>query len=261
MKVHDRQNKLIEIVRKKEKASVEDLAELLGASRETIRRDLTQLANSGKVQKIHGGATMPRILGEGPFQQRLSDNVDAKIEIAQTAASLFKPGETLMIDTGTTTLFFSEEIAKIAGLTVVTNSTEIARAIAKANNGSRVFLLGGEFTADNSQTFGTMVAAQIRSFRAHHAVLTIGAIDNRTGAMDYNIEEAHVAQAMIEQSAKLTVLADSSKFDGLASFEVCPIAEIDRLVTEARPPADICEALEISGGQLVLPAATPDLNQ
>jgi DeoR family glycerol-3-phosphate regulon repressor len=253
MKVYARQNKLVEIVRRQEKASVGELAQLLDASRETIRRDLAQLANSNKIHKIHGGATMPRVLGEGPFQQRLSDNVEAKVKIAQTAASLFKPGETLLIDTGSTTLFFAEEIAKIAELTVVTNSTEIARTISKVNNGSRVFLLGGEFRADNSQTYGTMVVSQIKSFRAHHAVLTIGAMDKRTGAMDFNIEEALVAQAMIEQSEKLTVLADYSKFNALASFEVCPLEKIHRLVCDTRPPGDICEFLETAGGQLILP--------
>lgn len=252
MKIHARQTRLVEIVRKREKVSVEDLARILGTSRETIRRDLTQLAKSGRIQKVHGGAIMPRVLGEGPFQRRLSENVAAKLRIAQTAATLFKPGETLFVDTGSTTLFFAEAIARIAGLTIVTNSTEIARSVARANNRARVFLLGGEFSADNSQTIGTMVATQIRSFRAHHAVLTIGALDRRTGAMDFNIEEAQVARAMIEQSQMLTVLADGSKFGALAAFEVCPLAGIDRLVCDTRPPPDICEALGVAGGYLVL---------
>lgn len=253
MKIHRRQINLVEIVRKNGRASVEELANHLGTSRETIRRDLTQLASSGKIQKIHGGATIPRVFGEGPFLQRLSENVDAKIKVARAAASLFKPGETLFIDTGSTTLFFAEEVARMAGLTVITNSTEIARTIAKANNDSRVFLLGGEYNVDNSQTVGTMVAAQIRSFRAHHTVLTIGALDKRTGAMDFNIEEAQVARAMIEQSEELTVLSDISKFDTLASFEVCPLAKINRLVSDARPPNDICETLQAAGAQIVLP--------
>lgn len=253
MKIHTRQSNLVEIVRKKGKASVEELAQLLGASRETIRRDLTQLAGTGDIQKVHGGATMPRVFGEGPFQQRLNENVDGKITVAQTAAKLFKSGETLFIDTGSTTLFFAEEVAKVAGLTVITNSTEIARTIAKANNGSRVFLLGGEYSVDNSQTVGTMVAAQIRSFRAHHTVLTVGALDTRTGAMDFNIEEAQVARTMIEQSEKLTVLSDCSKINTLASFEVCPLSKIDRLVCDARPADDICEALQAAGGHVIYP--------
>lgn len=248
-----RQKKLVEFVRRRGKVSVEDLAKLLDASRETIRRDLTQLAEVGKILKVHGGAQMPLVLGEGPFKQRLSENVGAKMEIGKRAASLFEKGETLFIDTGSTTHLFVEALASLGGLTIVTNSTEIARSITQAETGSRVFLLGGEFSLDNSQTIGAMAIAQIRQFRAHHAVLTVGAIDGRTGAMDYNIEEALIARAMIEQSEKVTVLADGSKFGALASFEVCPLSRIDRLVSEVAPPDDIRRALEEAGGQLILP--------
>jgi len=226
------------------------LATRLGASRETIRRDLTQLAKRGKLQKVHGGAIMPNVLGEAEFQQRLSENAEAKMAIARTAATLFKPGETLFIDTGSTTLFFAEAIAGLGGLTIITNSTDIARAIAKEKTGHHVFLLGGEYSIGNSQTIGTMVTAQIRSFRAHHAVLTVGALDRRTGVMDYNIEEAQVARTMIEQSEKLTVLADHSKFNALASFEVCPLTQIANLVSDAPVPDDIRDTLDAVGTKL-----------
>lgn len=253
MKPQERQEKLVEIVRRQGKASVDDLARQLDTSRETIRRDLTQLSDAGKILKVHGGAQVPQTLGEGSFKQRLSENVDAKMTIAKRAAPLFKPGETLFVDTGSTTHLFAEALASISGLTVVTNSTEIARTITQASNGSRAFLLGGEFSLDNSQTVGSMAIAQIRSFRAHHVVLTVGAIDARSGAMDYNIEEAQIARAMIEQSETVTVLADGSKFGALASFEVCPLSRIDRLITETPPPAGIRHAFEEAGGQLILP--------
>ena len=256
MKIKKRQAKLIELVRRQEKVSVEALASQLDASRETIRRDLSQLAQSGKILKVHGGAMIPRVMAEGPFKQRLSDFVDAKIEIAKTAAGLFVPGETLFIDTGSTTLMFAEAIAAVAGLTIVTNSTEIARVIASANSGSRAFLLGGEFSADSSQSVGTMAITQIRAFRAHHAVLSVGALDARSGAMDYNIEEAQIARAMVEQSNSVTVLADSSKFSALASFTVCPLSQINRLVTEAAPPKETRTAFADAGGELIVAQRT-----
>ncbi len=248
MKVHDRQAKLVEIVRKEEQVTVERLARLLDASRETIRRDLTQLARLGKLQKVHGGAVTPSVMGEPAFQQRLSENASAKLAIAKAAAALFRPGEALFIDTGSTTLFFAEEIARVGGMTVITNSTEIARVIDMADNGHHVFLLGGEYHAGNSQTVGTMVAEQIRSFRAHHAVLTVGALDQRSGAMDYNIEEAQVARAMVAQSKEVTILADHSKFGALASFEVCSLAHIDTLVCDGPVPEDIRAEIQEHGG-------------
>ncbi|KEJ89826.1 DeoR/GlpR family DNA-binding transcription regulator [Sulfitobacter donghicola] len=254
MKVEKRQTQIIDMIRRNGKASVEDLAAHLSISRETIRRDLTQLSEAGKILKVHGGARMPRVMGEGPFKQRLSENVGAKIEIAKAAASLVEPGETLFVDTGSTTLYFAEAIAQISGLTVVTNSTEIARIMSSAKTNNRAFLLGGEFSADNSQTVGTMAVTHIRSFRAHHAFLTIGAMDARSGAMDYNIEEAQIARAMIEQSEMITVLADSSKLGALASFEVCPLGAIDRLVTDQTPPAEIHDEFIAAGGKVILSA-------
>jgi len=252
MKIQQRQAKLVEIVRKKEKVSVDYLATQLKASRETIRRDLNKLTKSGKIQKIHGGATMPRIFGEGSFQQRMSGNIESKIRIARTAAKLFKPEETLFIDTGSTTLYFAEYLAKTAGIMVVTNSFEIARTVSANGTGIRTYLLGGEFGVDNRQTTGTMVCSQIKSFRAHHVVLTIGALDEQTGAMDFNIEETQVARAMIEQSKSVTVLVDHTKFNSLASFEVCSLSQIDRLICDKAPSNTLTDALKTAGVDIIV---------
>ena len=247
-----RQTKIIDALRKQKRVAVDELATLFNISRETIRRDLTQLANTGKIQKIHGGAILPQVFGEGSFQQRMSDNADAKARIASQAIELFTAGETLFVDTGSTTLYFAEKLSEVSGLTIVTNSTEIARIISSSATGNRTFLLGGEYSDNNHQTVGTLVASQIRSFRAHHAVLTVGALDVRSGAMDFNIEEAQVAHAMIEQSESITVLADSSKYDNLASFEVCPLSSIDRLVCDVAPPDAMVEVLMAAGVDIVV---------
>ncbi len=250
--IKSRQTKIVEIIRRQGQATVEELATRLSISRETIRRDLTELSRLGKIRKVHGGATLPIPFGEGSFQERMSTNAEAKTCIAKAAAALFNAGETLFTDTGSTTLYFAEQLALISGLTVVTNSTEIARVLSSSASGHQVFLLGGEFSPDNQQTIGTMVTSQIRSFRAHHAVLTIGALDARTGAMDYSIEEALVARAMIGQSQSVTVIADSSKFNELASFEVCSLYGIDRLVCDRPPPADLAQALAAASVEIIV---------
>ena len=251
MKIVRRQAKIIEIIRQKERITVNDLATLLDISRETIRRDLTDLSNKGKIQKIHGGAMLPRVLGEDSYQQRMTDNSEAKSKIASEAGALFATGETIFIDTGSTTLYFSEALALASGLTIITNSTDIARTISASGMGNKVFLLGGEFSSDNSQTVGTMAAAQIRSFRAHHAVLTIAALDERAGAMDFNIEEAQIARAMIEQSESLTILIDDSKFGKIASFEVCALSQIDRIVCNRAPTGPLAKALTAAGVKII----------
>ncbi|MBC8258593.1 MAG: DeoR/GlpR transcriptional regulator [SAR324 cluster bacterium] len=243
MKPANRRTEIVKMVRQRNRITVDELAAKLHISRETVRRDLTMLAKTGEIQKYHGGASLPTMLGEGPFLSRMGKNTEAKVLIAEEAVKLVIPGETLFIDTGSTTLYFAEKLAKIPDLTVVTNSAEIARTISIAPLQSKVFLLGGEFSADNRQTFGSLAISQIHSFRAHHAILAVGALDSQTGVMDFNINEAQVAQAMLTQAESLTILVDSSKFEKIASFEVCELERITNLVCEQPPPDEIKEAL------------------
>lgn len=254
MKIKKRQARIVEIIRKKERVTVEELASGLDISRETIRRDLSDLAKSGKIQKVHGGATLPHVFGENSFQHRMAYNAEAKSRIARKAASKLSTGETVFIDTGSTSLYLAEELSEVSGLTVVTNSTEIARIISAAGSANRTFLLGGEFNPSNRQTVGTMVTSQIRLFRAHHVLLTIGALDARSGVMDFDIEEAQIARTMIEQSAYVTILADCSKFKELASFEVCPLNQIHQLICDELPPEDLADALKQAGVEIVIAA-------
>ncbi|RUM36205.1 MAG: DeoR/GlpR transcriptional regulator [Desulfobulbus sp.] len=247
----ERRSEIVKIIRKQSRVTVEALAKSLHISRETIRRDLTELANSGKVQKFHGGASLPMMTGEGPFRARMSDHVSAKVSIADQAVKLVSSGETLFIDTGSTTLYFAEKLAEIPDITVVTNSAEIARILSLSSQRTKIFLLGGVFKGDNRQTVGSMAISQIQSFRAHHAFLTVGAIDTRTGIMDFCIDEAQVAKAMIAQAGSLTVLADSSKFGRIASFEVCGLNQVSRLVCETPPTGVIKESLSEAGVTVV----------
>ncbi len=128
--------------------------------------------------------------------------------------------------------------------TIVTNSSEIARIVSLSPNNPRVFLLGGQFNGDNRQTFGNFAISQLGLFRAHHVILTIGALDAKTGVMDFSIEEAQLAQAMIAQADSLTIIADSSKFERIASFKVCDLDQVKNLVCDQYPSEEITAALK-----------------
>ena len=251
-KAFARQAKIAEIVRKNKKVTVNELATTLAISKETIRRDLTALAKTGKVQKFHGGAALPTIDTEGSFNQRMGENVTAKALIAAKACDLISPGETVFIDTGSTTLYFAEKLSEIDDITVVTNSSEIAKVVSITGNNITTFLLGGQFNGDNRQTLGVMTTTQISSFQAHHAIITAGAIGETTGVMDYSFDEAQVAKAMIKQAEKLTVIADSNKFNKIASFKVCGFDKITNLVCESPPPDNYHYALAKAGVQVII---------
>jgi len=243
MRPRDRQTRITDMVRLHGKVSVDELAASFHASAETIRRDLTFLAANGKIQKVHGGAIPLRTFGEGPFAQRMQLNSQAKRLIAQQVRQLVSPGDSLFIDTGSTTLEVADELSAIDDLTVVTNSSEIAKVLTSANKTVHMYLLGGNYNGDNRQTCGSMAINQLKCFHCNHALLTAGAIAAETGVMDFNHDEAQIARAMIEHSDKVMLLVDSSKFDRVAPFVVTPLARIDSLVSDQAPDGALARAL------------------
>lgn len=252
MKPEIRRERILDSLRESGRVTVEALADDLSVSRETIRRDLTSLSNRGLLRKFHGGATWTHNDTEDPFQERMSENVTAKRAIARRAAALFSPGDALFVDTGSTTVYFAEELTRIAELRVVTNSSLIASTLSGTDNGTRVYLLGGEFNGDNQETFGAMATAMIRQFRARHAVLTVAALNAEAGIMDHDTEEAQVARAIVDQAKTLTVLADSSKFDRTALFEVAPWTAVSRLVVDQAPAGQLARQLEVAGVEVIV---------
>lgn len=232
MKPIQRQLKIAEMIRRQGEASVDALAGHFGLSTETIRRDLAQLAETGKIQKIHGGARVARLQSEGSFAERLGRESDAKTAIAETLAGIIRPGETLFIDTGSTTLAAADRLARIPGLTIITNSARLADRLCQFGSDAAIYLLGGRYHEDNAETTGPLAIAQIAAFQADHAILTVAAVDPEFGVTDASFEEAQVARAMIENARNVIILADSSKFGRRAAFSVCKCTNIGVLISD-----------------------------
>lgn len=239
----DRQLKIIDILRREGRVSVDKLVASFESSPETIRRDLKKLSRGGRLLKVHGGAMLPGALGEGSYQQRMTENVTAKREIAEKARQLILPGDTLFLDTGSTTLIFAEEIANIKNLTVITNSIEIAKVVSGGKKTSKVFLLGGEYFKANRQTIGAMVLAQLQYFQAQHVVLTVGGINASAGAVGFDIGEVSLASAMLARAGNSILLVDASKFNRIAPFVVGALDKFDQLVCESMPEGVLKAAL------------------
>jgi len=247
----DRHARIVDIVAQKGRVSVEELAQLHQVSHETIRRDLVSLDRSRLLRRFHGGAAALSADQEGPFSLRMTDHVEEKRRIARRAASLFGAGDSLFIDTGSTTQVFAEELARVQGLTLITNSQRIAQAVARSS-GSEVLMIGGSYRPEARECLGPLAIEQIRRLNAQHCVLTIAALDAEKGAMDFDIGEAEVARAMIERSERLTIIADASKFERRALMEVCPLEAIDRIVTDRLPAAALAAALRAADVEVIV---------
>jgi DeoR/GlpR family transcriptional regulator of sugar metabolism len=246
MKPDERQRQIAAIISQLGHQSVEALASRFAVSAETIRRDLAFLVETSAVQKVHGGARALRMHAEGSFEERMAEDATAKKMIGQKLAALIEPGETLFIDTGTTTLSCAEALKSVTGLTIITNSVRIAQAFGLSGD-TKVILLGGRFAAGNGQSVGATTIAQIAEFRADRAILTPAAIDPEVGIMDSDLDEAQVARAMYTHARSTVVVAASSKFGRRAVHRVCRFQEVDILVTDQLATGALASLLHDAG--------------
>jgi DeoR family glycerol-3-phosphate regulon repressor len=258
MRPVERRRKILDLVHQSARVTVDDLSENLKTSRETVRRDLSLLSEQGLLRKIHGGATAAQqnnsqSAKESPLDERRANARAEKIRIGKAAAKLFKPGDSLLVNCGTTTIFFAEQLAKYGPFTVITNATLVAQELwtAAANHGP-IHLLGGSYFGDAFETLGPQVVEQVQKIHADHAVLAVGGISGAGKFMDFSVDEAYVARTMIDCARSVTVLADSTKLHRNALFQICGPERIDRLITDKPPDAALDSILKLAGVQIIV---------
>ncbi len=242
-KTSKRQIAVIAHIRAHGAATVTDLAKSLEVSEETIRRDAKVLELKGEVLKLHGALALPNLAGEAPFDRRLRENADAKRGIAKRAVDFVGDGDSLMIDTGTTTSIFAQELRIKRNLTIVTNSSDIAKTLATVN-GNTVYMAGGALKGDNGAAFGPPAVEFFSRFRVKHTFISIGALDAKDGPMDADLSEAEIAHMALSRADQRFILSDSSKFGKTALVKVCEFSEINYLITNARPDVALSQALD-----------------
>lgn len=245
-----RQAKLLRLLEDSGTMSIALLAERLMVSAETVRRDLRTLSETGEVHRMHGGASLPATQGESPFRRRMRENAAAKQAIGRALAVKIRNGDSLMLDTGTTTSYVARALAGHSRLTVITNSTDAARALA-GGAGNRVFLAGGELRPDSGAILGEEALDYIGGHCAHYAVISAGAV--RDGeVMDYDTAEAALARKMLTRVDRSLLVTDTTKFGRRGLASVCHYDELDEIVTDAPIAPEEARAMEAAGVKLTV---------
>ncbi|MGA8137645.1 MULTISPECIES: DeoR/GlpR family DNA-binding transcription regulator [Pseudomonas] len=226
----------------------------LNVSRETVRRDLVALEALGELKRIHGGAIM--VEDEAPIAERAHINVKFKRDLARAAVGLLSHGQTIFIDAGTTTEILAQELAKLGGLTVITNAFNVAlhlRGSAPGSLHNEVIILGGSLGDRSPATVGATTVAEIGRYRADLALLSPVGVDAHHGASNYDHRESEVARAMAEHAERVVILADYSKLGVQSRISFCPPERIDVLVTNQRASEEVAfEALKARFKEIIL---------
>lgn len=246
-----RHSEILRLLNDEGTISIADLAVKLGVSLETVRRDVKPLTSDGSILKMHGAIGLPSVVGEAPFERRMRDNADAKRAIAKAVAATIHDGESVMLDTGTTTSYLARELLGHRRLTVVTNSSDIARTLATVN-GNKVYMAGGELRSDSGAAFGVSAIEFVSRFSVTHAVISAGAVDATMGVMDYDLEESEFARMVLSRGQRSVVVTDHTKFGRQGLVQVCSFAGFSELVTDSAPPLEMANALADAGVMLTV---------
>ncbi len=251
-----RQTAILQQVTERGSCSITELADWMEVSDETIRRDLKPLVTDGVLQKSHGTVTLPDLYREPGFLNRMLTKSIEKQAIARATAELIDDGDSIMLDTGSTTAYTARALQGHSNLLVITNSVDIARSLA-TRNGNKVHMAGGLLRADDGAALGPSAINFVQQFRVKKAILSIAAVDAKEGLMNEHLEEAEFTRIVVERAEQVIVVADSSKIGRRALIHVLPLSYVDVLVSERPPPESFRRLLAEAGTRVVVPAGVP----
>ena len=242
---------IIAKLREQGSIKVQDLSEELEVSAITIRRDLDKLDERGYLERTHGGAVLKReIPMEYSFEQKNTMNLIEKSAIGKLAANLIKDGDTVLLNSGSTTLEVLKHI-KDRHVRVITNNASSASIELDPN--IELILLGGEFNRKSSALIGELAQLGLSQVYSSITMLGVNGIDAEHGLTSSVYHETTINKMMIQHSqGPVMVVADHTKLDLITNFITAPISEITTIVTDERANAEVVERFKKSGIEVLI---------
>jgi DeoR/GlpR family transcriptional regulator of sugar metabolism len=248
-----RQALIVEEVQRRGAVRVSDLTHQFAVSDMTIRRDLDLLVQQGLVDKVHGGATTPRgsSTDEPGFEAKWLRQQQEKEAIARAAARQVTPGAAVGLSAGTTTWTLAHELRDIPGLTVVTNSIQVAEVLYGGTVDQTIVLTGGVRTPSDALV-GPVAVSALRQLHLDIVFMGVHGMDEPSGFTTPNLLEADANRAFVQAARRLAVVADHTKWGVLGISTIAALTDADLLVTDEALPADTASLLTDRVGELIL---------
>lgn len=230
MDINERRDEILKILGDREYVTVEEFSRLLSVSAVTIRTDLTSLEESGLLMRTHGGAMKSSMKGEARLiSNTMIENEMEKKAIAEKAASLIKPGNTIIIDSGSTTIHLIEHL-KGKNITVVTNNLLVLEKL-KSEDDIKIIALGGSLRRESMGTVGPLAEMAIKALNVDIYFMGAAAY-NRSSITSSDISESSLKRDMMDAADKVVFLADSSKFGKRAFSNICSWHDVDTFISD-----------------------------
>ena len=230
-------------MRRDGKVTVEQLADQLGVTLQTIRRDLSELGDAGKLERVHGGAVLPSGTVNIAYEERRRLNAGGKAAMAKACAALIPEDCAIFLNIGTSTEAVATELLSHRNLLVVTNNMNVANILTR-NPDCEVIVTGGALRQSDGGLIGDITTAAIRQFKFDIGVIGCSAIDTDGDILDFDLREVGVSQTILNQSRRKMLIADHTKFKRTAPARIGSLSQIDVFLTDAPVPRVLKQACD-----------------
>lgn len=230
-----RQTQILDIARSEGRVVVEGLAERFNVTLQTIRRDLTDLADAGLLDRVHGGAVMRTGVSNIGYEERRRMNDAAKAAIGRACARMIPDNSSMILNLGTTTEAVARELLNHRNITVVTNNMNVANILV-ANESCEIMVAGGGLRRSDGGLVGDLTTQFIEQFKVDFAIIGTSALDRDGDLLDFDLAEVRVSKAIIRQSRRRFLVVDGSKLDRSAPVRLASLAELDAVFTDRLLP-------------------------
>lgn len=234
---------------------VGELVDHYGVSAVTIRSDLSHLESQGLATRSHGGASLQRLPPqEHGIHEKDTLNLPLKETIGTQAAQLVKPGDNIILDSGSTTMALARHLRAQRDVTVMTNGLNIAWELANAP-GMKLLMTGGALHQASLSLHGSQAEASLGSYSFDTLFLGVDGLDLQFGLTTHHEPEARLNHRMVERARRIVVLTDSSKFGKVSLHRIARLEEIHAIITDGGISTEYREGLQKFGIDVIVAGA------
>lgn len=246
-----RHDQLIQLIANRGYMNIDELAQLLDVSTQTVRRDIRKLSEQGLITRHHGGAGRASSVVNTAFEQRELSYAAEKMAIAEAIADYIPDRSTVFITIGTTVEHIARALMNHSHLRIITNSLRVAHILYK-NTDIEVMVPGGTLRPNNGGIIGPSAVSFVEGFRADYLITSMGAIDSDGSLLEFDVNEATVVKAMMAHSRHILLAADHTKFHASAAVEIGNVGKATALFTDVPPPSHMVTLLQQQQVELVV---------
>lgn len=251
-----RRDRIRELVTGRRYVGVADLSARFGVSEVTVRTDLEHLEEAGAIDRVRGGAIGSRTALENTFAHQLGSHAEEKEAIGRVAADILGDSESVFIDSGTTTTAVARALVhserELTGMVIVTNSLPVALELEDGIPPLQVVVTGGTLRPRQHSLVDPMADVAADHLHVDTTIIGCTGIDPVAGVTNSNMPESPVKQRWLSKAARIVLVADGSKLGATTLARICPVADVDLVITGVSAPPEVVQSLRELGVSVIV---------